>query len=154
MGEIAVSNRSEDLLVCLGLGSCVCVAAYDPVKSIAGMAHVVLPDSGGDPNKQTAKFADVAIPSLFTQMTDLGADLSRVVIKLAGGAHMAPVAAPGVNTMNIGERNAEAVQALLKQAGRRVKAVDLGGDKGRTVRLWVESGKVTVAEAGRDQRDF
>ena len=154
LGEIAVSKNPTDQLVCLGLGSCVCVAVYDPAVSVAGMAHVVLPDSGGDPNRQTAKFADVAIPSLFEQMTKMGADLNRVIIKLAGGAHMTPVQGPGVNSMNIGERNAEAVQALLKKAGRRVKAVDLGGDKGRTVRLWVETGKITVATAGKDQKDF
>ncbi len=153
LGEIAVSETAEDTLVSLGLGSCVCVAAYDPINKIAGMAHIVLPDSGGEERRQTAKFADIAIPMLFQQMEEAGASKS-LVIKLAGGAQMMPVSAPSQNQMNIGDRNIEAVKALLSGAGRRVKAEDLGGTQGRTVRLFVGTGKVTVATAGKDQTDL
>ena len=44
MSEIAVS-RSPDVLVAIGLGSCVGVCFYDPVLKYGGMAHVMLPDS-------------------------------------------------------------------------------------------------------------
>ncbi len=154
LGEIAVSNVAEETLVSLGLGSCICVAAYDPLQKIAGMAHIVLPDSGGEERRQTAKFADVALPMLFEQMQEAGASTSNLIIKLAGGAQMMPVSAPNQNPMNIGDRNIEAVKALLKKTGRRVKAEDLGGTQGRTVRLYVGTGRVTVALAGKDQTDL
>lgn len=153
LGEIAVSKASEETLVSLGLGSCVCVAAFDPVSKVAGMAHIVLPDSGGQERRQTPKFADVALPMLFELMKTAGAS-SNLVIKLAGGAQMMPVTAPGTNQMNIGDRNIEAVKALLKKAGRAVIAEDLGGNQGRTVRFSVGTGKVTVARAGQDQTDL
>lgn len=154
LGEIAVSKIAEETLVSLGLGSCVCVAAYDPISKVAGMAHIVLPDSGGEERRQSAKFADVALPMLFEQMKAAGATSISVIIKLAGGAQMMPVKAPSASQMNIGDRNIEAVKALLKKAGRRVKAEDLGGTQGRTVRLSVGTGKVTVATAGKDQTDL
>lgn len=154
LGEIAVSKVAEQTLVSLGLGSCVCVAAFDPKSGVAGMAHIVLPDSGGNQKRQTPKFADVAIPMLFEQMEKAGASLSRVVTKLAGGAQMMPATAPNAHQLNIGERNIEAVKDLLKKAGRRVQAEDLGGTKGRTVRLSVGTGKCTVARAGEAQVDL
>lgn len=154
MGEIAVSKVAEETLVSLGLGSCVCVAAFDSKSGIAGMAHIVLPDSGGNEQRQTAKFADVALPQLFDQMEKAGATLLGLTIKLAGGAQMMPVKAPGASPMNIGDRNIEAVKAILSKARRRITAEDLGGTQGRTVRLSVGTGKVTVARAGQDQTDL
>ena len=154
LGEIAVSSNADETLVSLGLGSCVCVAAYDRVAKIAGMAHIVLPDSGGQESRQTPKFADVALPMLFKQMEDAGARKENTVIKLAGGAQMMPVKSPNAHQMNIGERNIEAVKALLKESGRRIRAEDLGGTQGRTVRLSVATGNTTVARAGKDQQDL
>lgn len=154
LGEIAVSKQPGDQLVSLGLGSCVCVTAYDSRSGVAGMAHIVLPDSGGDPKRQSPKFADVALPMLFEQMEKQGANIRNLVIKLAGGAQMMLAAAPGRTQMNIGERNGESVKALLKKSGYRVKAEDLGGTQGRTVRLTVGTGSVTVAKAGQAQSDL
>ena len=154
LGEIAVSTNPDDVLVSLGIGSCVCVAAFDRVSKVAGMAHIVLPDSAGQEHRQTAKFADVAIPMLFEQMKEAGAIKGTTVIKLAGGAQMMPVKAPNAQQMNIGQRNIEAVKALLGQDGRRIQAEDLGGTQGRTVRLKVGGGGVTVSRAGKDQQDL
>lgn len=154
LGEIAVSSKPGEMLVSLGLGSCVCVSVFDPASGVAGMAHIVLPDSGGDERRQTPKFADIAVPSLFEQMEKAGAAKAGLVIKLAGGAQMMPVTAPRASQMNIGDRNIEAVNAILKQAGCKVASEDLGGTRGRTVRLQVGTGKVTVAMAGKDQTDL
>lgn len=44
MGELAV-GFSGDCLAALGLGSCVSVALADPERKVAGLAHVMLPDS-------------------------------------------------------------------------------------------------------------
>ena len=152
LGEVKVTSNPEDTLMCLGLGSCVCVAAYDPVSHTAGMAHIVLPDSGKSPTRQTSKFADVAVPMLFEQMIEQGALLKRMVVKLTGGAHMAPAPAPGAEVMKIGDRNAEATRRLLQEASLKIAAEDLGGSHGRTVRMRVETGQVTVVTAGKDER--
>ncbi len=154
LGEIAVSKNPDDVLVSLGLGSCVCVAVFEPTSGVAGMAHIVLPDSGGEERRRSAKFADVAIPQLFEQMKKAGAASTGMVIKLAGGSQMMQATAPGATQMNIGGRNIEAVKDLLKKAGLQVKAEDLGGTHGRTVRLTVGTGTVTASTAGKDQRDL
>jgi len=50
--------------------------------------------------------------------------------------------------MNIGHRNAEAVQAMLAKMNMRLHASDIGGKSGRTVRLYVDDGRVTVKTVG------
>ncbi|MFH0869540.1 MAG: response regulator [archaeon] len=44
MGGIEI-GRENDTLLSLGLGSCVGVIIYDPLRRIAGLAHVMLPSS-------------------------------------------------------------------------------------------------------------
>ena len=44
IGEIQLGYK-DDLLISLGLGSCVGVVLYDELNKIGGLAHVMLPDS-------------------------------------------------------------------------------------------------------------
>ena len=61
MGELAVSSAAGDVLVSLGLGSCIGLALVDRKMGIAGLAHVVLPDSAGQDDAGPGKFADRAV---------------------------------------------------------------------------------------------
>ena len=48
LGEMSVVTKDSDTtLACLGLGSCVGIAALDKQAGVYGMAHIVLPHSGG-----------------------------------------------------------------------------------------------------------
>lgn len=49
-----------------GLGSCVGVVVYDQSKGIAGLIHIMLPDSKVAKSRtmNIAKFADTGIPAL------------------------------------------------------------------------------------------
>lgn len=153
LGEVKISEDPESVLACLGLGSCVAVAVFDPVVKVGGMAHVVLPKSHGKVGEKAARYADVAVPLLLDSMRKNGAVNSRLVITLVGGAQMS--LAPGMGTaFKIGEDNVTAVYAALTAEGLKPKAVDIGGNKGRTVRLFIESGKAMVASAGQDTREL
>lgn len=81
--------KSPGVLTTLGLGSCVGVALYDPVNKIGGLLHCMLPDSTQfKNNSNTAKYADSGIDELVSKMVSLGANRSRIVAKIAGGAQM------------------------------------------------------------------
>src|ERR1700744_1983330 len=86
MGEMVVSSNPNEELVALGLGSCIGLAIVDRAAGIAGLAHIVLPESyaGGD----GAKFADTAVPELVDRMRRAGAALRRMEAVIAGGARM------------------------------------------------------------------
>jgi chemotaxis protein CheD len=142
MGEIEVSAKAGDELVARGLGSCIGLAMIDRVSGVAGMAHIVLPESGND-DREPGKFADLAVPALISEMQRAGAVMRRVEAVIAGGARMFEL-----GEMDIGGRNAAAVRAGLKRAGLKVRADETGGDRGRTLRLTVGEFVVTVKEAG------
>lgn len=130
MGELAVSSRVGDEIVAIGLGSCIGLAMIDRDAGVAGLAHVVLPESLGKPGP-AAKFADLAVPDMIGKMVAAGAATRRLEALMIGGARMFSVGA----SMDIGSRNADAVRAALRQAGIRLKSEEVGGNRGRTARI-------------------
>jgi chemotaxis protein CheD len=143
MGEMFASSRADDELVAIGLGSCIGLAMVDRSAGVAGLAHVVLPDSG-NATGPSGKFADLAIPALLDLVHRAGARKERLEIVLVGGARMFALGAG----LDIGARNIAAVRAALSSVGLSVRAAETGGSSGRTVRVHSDGGIVTVHTAG------
>ncbi len=144
---------SPDGVTTLGLGSCVGIAIRDTKTKIGGLAHVMLPDSTALKNSQQniAKFADTGIEELVRQMEKLGAKRANMEAKIAGGATMFNFqGAKGVG--QIGERNAEASIAKLKQLRIPLKAQDTGANYGRTVVFYPETGDFLIRSVGRGDK--
>ena len=145
MGEYAVSGAGE-VLVSIGLGSCIGLALIDPAREIAGLAHVMLPTSlEGSDATQLGKYADTALPALLADLLALGARRARLDAVLVGGAQMF---AFGKNSLDVGSRNEAAARAALVSARLPVRAAAVGGSTGRTVRVHPSTGIVTVKSAG------
>jgi chemotaxis protein CheD len=144
MGEIAVSSKPVEVLLSLGLGSCIGLALVDQRRGIAGLAHIMLPEAiaGGGP---VGKFADLAVPELVARTTALGTSRPMLRAVLVGGAQM--FALGGSGAMDIGVRNQAAVRAALAAERIAVVATAIGGSKGRTIRV-IPGGPVTSKEAG------
>jgi chemotaxis protein CheD len=144
MGEIAVSANPGDVLVSLGLGSCIGLALVDQRRGVAGLAHIMLPEAlaGGGP---AGKFADLAVPELVSRTVALGTSRPMLKAVLVGGAQM--FALGGSGAMDIGVRNDTAVRAALAKERIPVVAAETGGSKGRTIRV-VPGGVVLSKEAG------
>lgn len=132
MGEMAVSNRPGDVLVAIGLGSCIGLAIADREAGIAGLAHIVLPEALGK-DGPTAKFAELAVPDLIAKLEQAGAVRRRMQAVLIGGARMFTLGA----SLDIGSRNAEAVRQALRESGIRIHCESVGGSRGRTARIVV-----------------
>jgi chemotaxis protein CheD len=145
MGELAVSSASGHVLVSLGLGSCIGLALIDRRMGIAGLAHVVLPQSQGHGHDNPRKFADLAVPELLSELEALGACKVRLQAVLVGGASMFAVSSA---SLEVGQRNEAAVREQLVRHRIPVVAAATGGSKGRTIRVDVSSAAVTVREAG------
>lgn len=141
MGEMHVSTGSGEELVAIGLGSCIGLALIDRAAGVAGLAHVVLPESGGTAGP-AGKFADLAVPELLSRVQRAGARKERLEAVLVGGAKMFALGAG----MDIGARNEAAVREALSSQRVRVRAAATGGNSGRTMR--VADGTVNVHEAG------
>lgn len=146
-----------DLKVCpfpkvittLGLGSCVGIALYDPLKKLGGLAHIMLPDSTKIRNNSNkAKFADTGIKELVERMEKAGAQKTRLVAKIAGGAQMFAFHNQS-DMVRIGARNVEASKEVLQELGIRLLAEDTGLNYGRTVEFYSENGDFLIKSVGK-----
>lgn len=141
-------------LITIGLGSCVGIALYDSYNKIAGLAHIMLPESNKFTNNSNPmKFADLAIPMLVEKMIGAGAKVNFIKAKIAGGASMFAFADKSAN-MDIGNRNADAVKQTLNKLRIPILAEDLGGNFGRTMILESESGKVIIKTVGKGIKEL
>jgi chemotaxis protein CheD len=131
-------------MMTIGLGSCIGLTLYDDSRKVGAMVHIMLPDSAGRQDRP-GKYADTAIPLLIKELTALGCRNRSLIAKMAGGACMFEYF--GTN-LNIGERNAEKVRALLKEHNIPLIKEDVGGKIGRSVTfLPANGGKVTIRRA-------
>jgi chemotaxis protein CheD len=143
MGEMVVSSDPNEELVALGLGSCIGLAIVERTAGVAGLAHIVLPESN-DCADQVGRFADTAVPELIAQLRHAGALERRFETAIVGGARMFEMS----GGLDIGSRNEAAVRAALAQARIPITAAKTGGTSGRTLKITVGDLLVTVRSAG------
>lgn len=148
---IADLNLASDpgSVITIGLGSCIGIALYDKILKVAGLAHIMLPDSNQFKTvANPLKFANLAIPILIKKMEEQGCRKRNIVAKIAGGASMFNFTDKSIIS-DIGKRNAESVKRTLKEEGIPIIAEDIGGDKGRTMIISASDGKVTLKTVGK-----
>lgn len=137
--------NAPDLIRTSGLGSCVGVVIYDLEKKIAGLAHVMLPESaiskvvGFNP----AKYADTAVSELTANLLLKGARKTALRAKIAGGAQMFPFSSTN-DMMRIGPRNVEVVKKELIRHNIRLISEDTGGNNGRTIEFDPNKGTLLI----------
>ncbi|MCH4888747.1 chemotaxis protein CheD [Acidaminobacter sp. JC074] len=152
MADLKVAKHPGSLTT-LGLGSCIGICLYDPSTKVIGMAHIMLPSSKTIKNNQNvAKFADTAIIKLIDDMKKQGANKSRLVGKIAGGSQMFKFSS-GNDMMKIGLRNAEAVREILKENRIPIKADDTGGNFGRTIEFYSDTGRLLIKTIGHGVKE-
>lgn len=128
-----------------GLGSCVGVVLYDDLKNIAGLVHIMLPDSslGKTTTLNEAKFADTGIAALIVKIKEEGGSPIRLKAKIAGGAQMFQFSA-NKDIMRIGPRNVEAVKNQLQKHRIPIVAEDIGGNSGRTIEFDPQTNMLSI----------
>ncbi|MFP4660980.1 MAG: chemotaxis protein CheD [Halanaerobiales bacterium] len=139
MAEYSVA-RSPEVLITIGLGSCIGVALYDRTRKIGGLVHIMLPENRK--GMKPAKYADTGIPFLIEKMVEAGAYRRNLKAKIAGGAHM--FSSAGDLNIQVGKRNIEAVYRILEELNIEIIGEDLGEDYGRTMEFYTEDGNVII----------
>ena len=155
VGEVVVHvadykvGGAGDVLLTVGLGSCVAVALHDAEARVGGLAHILLPSPALSRREHTpGKFPQTAIPLLMQDMVARGARASRITARIAGGASMFTNLQP-TGAIQMGERNLVAVRATLEHHSIPLVGSEVGGDFGRTVRLFVGDGRIEVSTVRR-----
>jgi len=149
IADLRVSNDPCTDLVTYSLGSCVGVTIWDPEVCVGGMVHYMLPESSISPEKaktNPAMFADTSIPALFRAAYALGAVKQRLQVKVAGGSSLLD----DKGTFNIGKRNYVMLRKIFWKNGILIDAEHVGGSLSRTMKLNIETGRVTLKIQGKE----
>lgn len=141
--------HAPDAITTLGLGSCVGVVIYDATAKIAGLVHVMLPDSTKIKNNENkAKFADTGIEEMVRQVVEAGGVKSRLKAKIAGGAQMFAFSSEN-DLLRVGARNVEAVKEQLVRMQIPLTAEDTGNSYGRTIEFYPETEELLIKAVGK-----
>lgn len=146
--------ESPNVIRTSGLGSCVGVIIYDTKKELAGLVHVMLPDSSlAKGTVNVAKYADTGIEDLLNKLVAKGASKFSLKAKMAGGAQMFQFSSKN-EMMRIGPRNVEAVKKELSRFKIPVIAEDVGGSSGRTIEFNPKTRLLNIRTVNQGTRDI
>lgn len=148
-GKFEVSRDPDVVLTTFGLGSCVAVSFYDPAAKLGGVLHVALPIANKEEDRFSSKYANTGIPVLLEEMEKQGAYRKRCVVKIVGGARILKLNSV-LASLEIGERNIKSVKETLSSIGLRIHAEETGGDRGRSYKLFISTGKSIVKTASTE----
>lgn len=141
-GEHFVTTR-KDVAITTVLGSCVAACIRDPLASVGGMNHFMLPSSqsgvwGGTTG--SLRYGNFAMERLINEILIRGGRRDRLEVKLFGGGNVLGGSAP------VGHANADFVEWYLKTEGMPITASHLRGHTARQVRYFPLTGQAFVKE--------
>ena len=147
-----LSASPGDVIVTHALGSCLGIAAYDPVAEVGGLVHVMMPQANVNPEKAQANpfmFVDSGVPAFFREIYKSGGLKGRLLVKVAGGAN---VHNSEGDRFAIGKRNYIVLKKLFWKNSVLIDAEDTGGTVARTMYLQIGTGRVWLTMAGVEKQ--
>lgn len=135
------------------LGSCVAISLWHPQRRIGGLCHFMLPTRAAKAamTAQDGRYADGALALFDAAIRHAGCRPDEFVAKVFGGGNMFPGREAKAG-LEVGQRNIEQAEALLKERRIPIVARHLGGDGHRKLVFDIWSGDTWLAfqEAPRD----
>ncbi len=131
------------------LGSCVGICLYDPEGKVGGLAHIMLPAHRSDDSPKK-KYANTAAIMLVEEIEKIGGKKELIWAKIIGGSNMFSITRTTTMLGDIGKKNIDAVRAILDLLKIKIISEDVGGDYGRTIDFYIETGMVRVKVHGRE----
>jgi chemotaxis protein CheD len=125
------------------LGSCVSVCLYDGETGVGGVNHYLLPHLTPKAN-EPLRCGDSAIRALIESVVSLGARRDRLVAKVYGGAHV--LKSIDGERWQLGAANVEVARVVLGSHDIAVRAMDVGGLRGRKLQFVTGDGTAWVRE--------
>ena len=137
------ADRGKVILKSKAIGSCIAIVAYDAVKNVGALAHVMLPGSapGGTDVDESMKYAADAIDEIVRRMSRLGSRNGDIEVSLVGGGNVLRRERDTICRDNI-----DSTRELLRKKQLKIRAQAVGGTDRRSVSLDIERGIISYTE--------
>lgn len=138
--------KGPTLLECHGIGSCIALFAYDSAADVSGVANIVLPKRlANSTDDRPGTFVDTAVEFLRNELLEAGAQLENVKWAYVGGAEFLKLAnGTSLPILEVGRRNAEAMETEMERLGIVPIATDIGGTIGRDISFCTADAELKV----------
>ena len=141
-------TRSRTEMIVTVLGSCVAACIRDPIAGVGGMNHFMLPESDNGVwgvASASLRYGNFAMERLINDILCRGGHRSRLEVKVFGGASIIG------NAALIGPKNADFVEAYLRNEGLPIAAAHLRGAHARRIHYLPLTGRVRMLELARSE---
>lgn len=146
-GELMVTREPQWIITLLG--SCVAVTMFNHRLRLAAICHGMLPqprshskESAGSHSREHFRFLSHAIPSMIDHYLRAGIKPEGIEVKMFGGGNVINLGGDPSGERWIGSANIAAAKRLLAAASLRVKAENIGGERGRKIVFNTHTGEV------------
>jgi chemotaxis protein CheD len=146
ISDMKISRKQQDVLVTHSLGSCLGLAAYDPLAQVGGLIHCLLSRASSPEVQNPYMYVNVGVPLMIRKMVSMGCNKESIIFKAAGCARMIRIQ----NQFDTGAQNLAMLESLFEKNCVRLAASDVGGSIPRTVSLDLETGTVTISSQGKE----
>ena len=149
-GNAIITNTSK--VICTVLGSCIAITMYVQRLKIGAIAHCLLPKPGEKENSECPKnsyafrYISCAIQSMMESLRNMGIDNEEIEVKVFGGANVISENGKNGKLNSIGQQNVSVVNELLAAINLKIKAYDTGGNFGRKIYFFTNSGEVYLTK--------
>ncbi len=143
IADMKLGKGPSTVMTTHALGSCIGLTIYDPVTSIGGLLHFMLPaprDEDHSTVRGPAMFATTGVPALFMEGYKLGASKERLIVCAAGAAELMM----SDSDFQIGRRNRTMLRKLFWKNGVVLAGEDMGGTDARTLSIDLSDGTVRI----------
>ncbi len=132
--------KNTEYVVRTVLGSCISVCLWDPVLQAGGINHYMLALWNGE-GLPSPRYGNIAIPKLIENMLQLGCKRQNLQAKIFGGA---AVIGNSTGVLNIGTRNIQLAEDMLKEEKIPIRGRDVDGNLGRKILFNTRTGRVSL----------
>lgn len=141
-GGSYVSANPEEVITTI-LGSCIAACLRDPVASIGGMNHFLLPEGRGS-DRLEMRYGANAMELLINAILRQGGERKRLEAKIFGGANVM------AGLSDVGAKNTAFVRSYLSDEGIPIVGGDVGGELPRRVQFSPATGRARQMTIARD----
>jgi chemotaxis protein CheD len=138
-GEYCVTD--QPVVITTVLGSCISVCLYEKRSGLGGVNHFMLPKKSDDTDMfRPFRYGAFSMEQMVNQLLKQGVVKERLEAKVIGGAQMMG------KLSNIGQLNIDFIMRYLSDEKLQLNAQDLGGDQGRKLAFFPNTGRLFVSK--------
>jgi len=145
-GELYIGKGGADIYTILG--SCVSITMFNKRLKVGGICHALLPKEGPTVKDTDGfRYVDSSISQMLTEFETMGIKRHEIEVKVFGGSEMI-----GTNRKkSVGQQNIEATLNVLSNKNLTIISSDFGGDQGRKIIFYTQTGRVLLKKLERMQ---